>query len=156
MLETLIGGLFGGALRLAPEVLKWLDRKDERVHELRMQSQEMEFAKLRLQESMHQADTNLSVAEFGALSDAFKEQSTTASNAGWLVSAFSAMVRPAITYLFAGIYCAVKVAAYLIAISQGSEWTQVITELWKPEDMTVLNMILTFWFVGRVYERNHN
>jgi hypothetical protein len=154
MLESLIGGLFGGAMRLAPEVLKWLDRKDERAHELRMQEQEMDFAKLRAQESMHQADTNLSVAEFSAISDAFKEQSTTASNAGWLVAGISALVRPTITYLFAAIYCAVKVAAYLIAVNQGSDWTVVITELWRPEDMTVLNMILTFWFVGRVYERN--
>jgi hypothetical protein len=154
MLESLIGGLFGGAMRLAPEILKLLDRKNERDHELRMQEQEMEFAKLRAQETMHQADANLSVAEFGAISDAFKEQSVTASNAGWFVSAISALVRPTITYLFALIYCAVKIAAYLIAVSQGSEWTVVITQLWKPEDMTVLNMILTFWFVGRVYERN--
>lgn len=27
MIETLLGGLLGGAFRLAPEVLKWLDRK---------------------------------------------------------------------------------------------------------------------------------
>ena len=26
MIETLLGGLLGGAFRLAPEVLKWLDR----------------------------------------------------------------------------------------------------------------------------------
>ena len=37
MIETLLGGLLGGAFRLAPEVLKWLDRKGERSHELAMQ-----------------------------------------------------------------------------------------------------------------------
>jgi hypothetical protein len=26
MIETLLGGLLGGAFRLAPEVLKWIDR----------------------------------------------------------------------------------------------------------------------------------
>jgi len=30
MIETLLGGLLGGAFRLAPEILKWLDRKGER------------------------------------------------------------------------------------------------------------------------------
>lgn len=30
MIETLMGTLFGGAFRLAPEILKWVDRKDER------------------------------------------------------------------------------------------------------------------------------
>ena len=37
MIETLLGGLLGGAFRLAPEILKWLDRKGERGHELAMQ-----------------------------------------------------------------------------------------------------------------------
>ena len=27
MIETLLGGLLGGSFRLAPELLKWLDRK---------------------------------------------------------------------------------------------------------------------------------
>ena len=47
MIETLLGGLLGGAFRLAPEVLKWLDRKGERGHELAMQDKALEFEKLR-------------------------------------------------------------------------------------------------------------
>jgi len=46
MIETLLGGLLGGAFRLAPEVLKWLDRKGERGHELAMQDKVLEFEKL--------------------------------------------------------------------------------------------------------------
>jgi hypothetical protein len=47
MIETLLGGLLGGAFRLAPEVLKWLDRRGERGHELAMQDKALEFEKLR-------------------------------------------------------------------------------------------------------------
>jgi hypothetical protein len=47
MIETLVGGLLGGVFRLAPEVLKWLDRKGERGHELAMQEKALEFEKLR-------------------------------------------------------------------------------------------------------------
>ena len=47
MIETLLGGLMGGLFRLAPEVLKWLDRKGERGHELAMQDKALEFEKLR-------------------------------------------------------------------------------------------------------------
>ena len=43
MIETLLGGLLGGAFRLAPEFLKWLDRKGERGHELAMQDKALEF-----------------------------------------------------------------------------------------------------------------
>ncbi|GGH55394.1 hypothetical protein GCM10010975_12910 [Comamonas phosphati] len=46
MIETLLGGLLGGAFRLAPELLKWLDRQGERGHELAMQDKALEFEKL--------------------------------------------------------------------------------------------------------------
>lgn len=36
-----------GAFRLASEILKWLDRKGERSHELAMQNKALEFEKLR-------------------------------------------------------------------------------------------------------------
>jgi hypothetical protein len=39
--------LLGGAFRLAPEILKWLDRNGERSHELAMQDKALEFEKLR-------------------------------------------------------------------------------------------------------------
>ena len=42
MLETLMGGVFGGVLRLAPEVIKFFDAKNERGHELRMVEAESE------------------------------------------------------------------------------------------------------------------
>ena len=32
----LLGSIFGGLFRMAPEVLKWLDKKNERSHELNM------------------------------------------------------------------------------------------------------------------------
>ena len=47
MLETLLGGILGGFLRLVPELLKWLDRAGERKHELCMQDKALEFERLR-------------------------------------------------------------------------------------------------------------
>ncbi|MEI7682595.1 MAG: hypothetical protein WCK07_24605, partial [Betaproteobacteria bacterium] len=60
MIETLLGGLLGGAFRLAPEVLKWFDRKGERGHELAMQDKALEFEKLRGAQRM---------SEIGAVSE---------------------------------------------------------------------------------------
>ena len=47
MIETLLGGLLGEALRLAPEILKWLDRKGERGHDVARQDKALEFEMLR-------------------------------------------------------------------------------------------------------------
>jgi ABC-type multidrug transport system fused ATPase/permease subunit len=154
MIESLLGGVFGGVLRLAPELFKLFDKKNERAHELRMVEAEMEFAKVRGEIAMRQADVQLQTAELDAMTQAFKEQSATAKNAGWFVSAISALVRPTVTYLFLALYAAVKVAAYLIAIEQGGNWKDVLTSMWGSDDLAVFNMIISFWFVGRVYERS--
>lgn len=154
MIETLLGGVFGGVLRLAPEVFKIFDKKNERSHELRMLEAEMEFAKVRGEIAMRQADVQLQSAELDAMTAAIREQSATAQATGKFVAAISALVRPTVTYLFLGLYAAVKVAAYLIAIEQGGDWKEVLTTMWGDDDLAVFNMILSFWFVGRVYERS--
>ena len=154
MFETLLGGVFGGVLRLAPEMFKLFDKKNERAHELRMLEAEMEFAKVKGEIAMRQADVQLQTAELDAMVAAIQEQSSTAKAAGSVVAAISALVRPTVTYMFLSLYAAVKVAAYLIAIEQGGNWKEVLTTMWGSDDLAVFNMVISFWFVGRVYERS--
>jgi hypothetical protein len=153
MMETLLGGVFGGILRLAPEALKFFDSKNERSHELRMLEAEMKFAQVKGEIAMRQTEAQMTMAEVDAIGEAFKEQSATAQAAGKVVAGISALVRPFVTYLFVIAYAAVKVAGFVIALEQGGDWKQVLTTMWGVDDMAVLNMILSFWFVGRVYER---
>lgn len=154
MLETLFGGLLGGIFRIAPEVLKWLDRKGEREHELKMLNAEMEFAKIRGEIAMRQTEAQMTVAEMDAITAAVQEQGATARAAGWFVAAISALVRPVVTWWWVILYSAYKVATYLLAMEQQGDWKVVASTLWGPDDMAILMMILTFWFVGRVWERS--
>lgn len=155
MFETLLGGVFGGFLRLAPEVFKLFDRASERKHELAMVQAEMEFAKIRGEIAMRQVEAAMTMAEMDTMAEAFKEQSATAKAAGKTVAAISALVRPAITYAFVGTYFAVKLASYLIALDQNGDWRDVIVKLWTQDDVTIMFMIISFWFVGRVYDRTN-
>ena len=152
-METLLGGIFGGVLRLAPEALKFFDAKNERKHELSMLEAEMKFAQVKGEIALRQTEAQMTMAEVQAIGEAFKEQSATAQAAGKAVAAISALVRPITTYLFLLAYALVKVAAFSIAVQQGGEWKEVLIAMWGVDDMAVLNMILSFWFVGRVYER---
>lgn len=156
MIETLFGGLLGGLFRMAPEVLKWLDRRGEREHELRMLNAEMEFAKVRGEIAMRQTEAMMTVAEMDAISEAVKEQGQTARAAGKFVAAISALVRPVVTWWWVILYSAYKVATYLLAMEQQGDWRVVASTMWGPDDMAILTMILTFWFVGRVWERNRH
>lgn len=155
MFETLLGGVFGGVLRLAPEVFKMFDRANERKHELAMVSAEMEFAKIRGEIAMRQVEATMTMAEMDTMAEAFKEQSRTAQAAGKFVSAISALVRPMVTYAFLALYAAVKIAAFLIAMNQNGDWKEVLVAMWGADDLAVFNMIISFWFVGRVYERSN-
>lgn len=153
ILESTIGGIVGGVFRLLPEGLKLFDRKNERAHELAMLNAEMEFAKYRAEHEMRKIDAGLTMAEVDAIGNAIKEQGQTARAAGKFVAAISALVRPLVTYWFVIMYSTVKIVTMTMAVSAGADWKAVLVENWNEDDMAMLTMILTFWFVGRVYER---
>lgn len=156
MIETLFGSFLGGAFRLLPEFLKVWDRKGERDHELKLLQAEMEFAKLRETIGLRKAETEAVGYEVQAIGVAVEEQGQTARYAGKVIAAISALVRPLVTYAFVFTYFIVKLAAYLLAIDQGGEWKEVLLQMWNKDDMALLMMILTFWFVGRVWDRARN
>lgn len=159
MLETLTGGLlgsiFGGLFRLAPEVLKWLDRKNEREHELDMFKLQTDLEKMRGEYRIEERYVDHSVAQLDAIAEAFKQQGEADAKAWKWVASLSALVRPGVTYILFGMYCAFKVAMISYAASMGADWKELFTTSWTTEDFTMLNMILTFWFVGRAIERRN-
>ena len=153
MLESLLGSLFGGLFRLAPEFLKWLDRKNERDHELNMFRLQTDLEKQRGTFTLEEKYVDHSTAALDAIQEAFREQSATASASYKWVAAASALVRPGITYVLFGLYVAVKIAALTYAINSGAAWRDVLIANWSADDFAILNMILTFWFVGRAIEK---
>ena len=156
MLESLFGGLLGGLFRLAPEVLKLLDRKSERAHELALLKSEMEFAKVRGEIHMRQTEASMVMAEVDAIGRATEEQGKTARAAGKVIAGISALVRPAVTYAFVFAYFMVKLAAYLLALDQNGDWRVVLLDLWNKDDMAMLSMILSFWFISRTLHHMNN
>ena len=153
ILESIFGGVLGGVLRLAPEVLKFFTHKKDLDHEYRMMQAEMEIAKAKIELGFRQVDANLQVAELDAISEAVKEQGQTARAAGRFVAALSALVRPLVTYWWVFCYTLVKVVGIALAIDQGGEWKEVLLRAWTNDDMAILFMIISFYFVGRVWDK---
>ena len=148
-LSTLGGGLLGGVMRFAPEVLKFFSSKRDQAHELAMLDREMQFATLRGEQEMRRADAAMSIAELAAMGEALKEQGETARSAGWFVAALSALVRPIVTYWFVILFSTVKIVGMSMAIEAGSDWKEVVLQSWTVEDMSMFSMIISFWFVSR-------
>jgi hypothetical protein len=156
MIETLFGGLLGGVFRLAPEVLKFFDRANERKHEAQMLELQIQHAKIQADHHVKVAEYTLEAAELDAMGVALEEQGRTARAAGKIIAALSALVRPAVTYAFVIAYFLVKFAAFGLAMDQDGNWREVLLSIWNQDDMAMLSLILTFWFVGRVMDRRNN
>lgn len=155
MIETLLGGLLGGAFRLAPEILKWLDRNGERSHELSMQDKALEFEKLRGAQRMGEigasADAAWNTGAIEALRDAVRGQGEK-TGVAW-ADALSSSVRPVITYWFMALYCVAKTAAFVAAVTAGAGWGAAILHAWTEADQALWAGVLNFWFLGRVFDR---
>jgi len=155
MIETLLGGLLGGAFRLAPEILKWFDRQGERSHELAMQDKALEFEKLRGAQRMAEigasADAAWNTGAIEALKAAVASQGQP-SGIKW-VDGLSSSVRPVITYWFMALYCAAKTAAFAAAVSSGADWVTGVLHAWTEADQALWAGVLNFWFLGRVFDR---
>ena len=157
MLEFLgrgiIGSLLGGIFRIAPEILKFFDKKNERDHELRMFTLQTDLEKVRGEFRLEERYVDHSVSQLEAIKEAFKEQSATAQASYKWVAALSALVRPMVTYVLFGLYVVYKIAILYMGHQAGITWTHLVTNSWTVEDFGLLNMILTFWFVGRSIEK---
>ena len=132
MIELLggaVGGIFGGLLRLAPEVLKFFDKKNERAHELLMFNRQCELEQLRGQQKLaeigahHEASIDEGV--LNAFNNAIKSQTDMAKVAGGWAASLSASVRPIITYMLVGTYLLLQVVMAGEIVSRGGSMQDV-------------------------------
>lgn len=155
MIETILGGLLGGAFRLAPEILKWMDRNGERSHELSMQDKAIEFEKIRGAQRMSEIGASVDAAWNAGAIDAFKEAIASQgrpTGVPW-ADALSSSVRPIITYWLMALYCAAKAVAFVAALNAGAGWGAAVLAAWSDADQALWSGVLNFWFLGRVFDR---
>jgi len=149
----ILGTLFGGLFRLAPEVLKFLDKKNEREHELKMFTLQTDLEKMRGEFRMEEKYVDHSTAALDAIQAAFQQQERADEKAWKWVASVSALVRPGVTYWFMFLYSAAKFATIWIAYQLNQSMAETLKEAWTEQDFGLLSMILTFWFVGRAIEK---
>jgi hypothetical protein len=158
MIETLgggiLGGLLGGVFRLAPEVVKYFDRKDERRHELSMFERQCELEQVRGQIKLQEINaTRESVIDSGvvdALNNAIQQQADMVKSAGpgWVAN-LSASVRPVITYYLLALYGVVKACFMVMAFDNGMPLAEVVVKNWTVDDATLLAGVVNYWMIDR-------
>lgn len=156
MIETLLGTLFGGAFRLAPEVLKWMDRKNERAHEALMADKSAALEQAKAASAQRLAETNaaatISAEEIHALIEATKAQAQMTGIK--LVDALNSLVRPVLAFQWLIVlWPAVVVAGIVLAVQAGTDPITAIKAAWGVEEKAMASSIASFWLVDRSLRR---
>jgi len=157
---TIISGIFGGVLRLAPELFKYLNAKEDRKHELAMQEVAYKFQELkgnqRIDEIKEQGKADWDKGGLDALKTAIEAQAKP-SGVKW-IDGFSALMRPLITFqwiicLYPSVIIASFILMYLASDRSVAAIADAIVKSFGVEEKSVVSFIIDFWFVGRVLDK---
>jgi hypothetical protein len=148
-----IGSVLGGVFRLAPEVLKFFDKKNERLHELSMFSRQCELEQLRGAQKLAEIgavrEAAVDVGVMDAFNAAINQQAEMVKAAGGWAASLSASVRPVMTYYLLVLYGTAKTAAMVLAYYHGQSLTEVLAKSWGSDDMALLTGVINYWMIDR-------
>jgi hypothetical protein len=154
----ILGSVFGGLFRLAPEVLKFFDRKNERQHELEMFKRQCELEAQRGAQRMQEIGAQHAMAvDQGAL-DAFtasiqqQAEMVKAAGKGWVAS-LSASVRPVVTYWLLFLWSFIHVWFAWNAYLAGASPKEVFLTMMTADFAALVAGTFNYWFLDRTLQR---
>jgi len=153
----ILGGVFGGIFRLAPEVLKFFDKKNERGHELAMFDRQCDLEKVRGQQKLAeigaQRDATLDVGAMDAFNAAISQQAEMAKAAGGWAASLSASVRPVVTYWVLFIWSFIHVWFAFNAWMAGMSPEVVYKTMMTADFAALLSGTINYWFLDRTLKQ---
>jgi hypothetical protein len=161
MLELLSGGIFGsllgGIFRLAPEVLKFFDKKNERSHELLMFQRQCDLEQIRGQQKLAEIgaarDAAIDVGVMDAFNAAINQQAEMAKAAGGWAASLSASVRPVVTYWVILLWSFVHLWFAWNAWLQGAAPREVFETMMTADFMALVSGTINYWFLDRTLKQ---
>lgn len=159
MVEALFGTLLGGLFRLAPEILKWLDKKDERKHELSMLEYQLKADELRGKIAIDtinaQTEALIGVSEMNAIIEATKAQAVQTGIK--FVDAINALMRPLITFWWVLVlYTASMGVQYYMLLKNEFSAGAAVLMVFGTDEKSIAASIISFWFVDRSLRRKRS
>jgi hypothetical protein len=149
----ILGSIFGGLFRMAPEVLKYFDKKNERLHELNMFARQCELETLRGQQKLAeigaQREAAIDVGVMDAFQSAIEQQATMVKAAGGWAASLSASVRPVVTYWVLFVWSFIHVWFAWNAWITGAPPVEVFKIMMSPDFSALLAGTINFWFLDR-------
>lgn len=156
VLESILGALVGGAARLAPEVLSFFDKKNERKHELSMLEMSIQLDQIKAKSTVEVASITshsaIEVAQLSALAEGIKAQGQI-TGVKW-IDGFNALIRPLVAFWWlVVIYTAVLGARFYLLVTADTQTAQAIVMLFGDQEAALVSSIAFFFFVNRQIEK---
>ena len=139
---ALLGSALGFGTSFLPQVLGFFQKKQDhknRIEELKLQG---ELASLGVTHDIQKLDKQAEIAETKALYEFANPRTGFAAG-------LSASVRPVITYLFFGLFLAVKAVILIKAMEAGGDWKDAVPLMFDTETQALFSAIIAFWFGQR-------
>jgi hypothetical protein len=145
---ALLGSLLGFGTSFLPEVLNYFKANQEHKHNLERMQLEMDLMSKRAELKIQILDKEADIAETEGLYSHDR-----GLDGGGFVNALRASVRPVITYVFFGLFVAIKVTALIALMDSGVEMGRALSMLWDSETSALFSCVLSFWFGGRALQK---
>ena len=152
---TVLSGVFGGLLRLVPEIFKMINAKGERAHELAMQKVAYDFQVLkgnqRIDEIQEQGQADWNTGALDALQAAIKAQAKP-SGVRW-IDGFNSLIRPLVAFEWlVMMYPAIIITTFVVAFQSGTPVVEAMNRAFGPEEKAIVAFLIDFFFIGRVLD----
>ena len=144
---TLLGSLLGFGTSFLPEILNYFKAGQDHKHNLERMSLEMDMLAKRNELKLNIIDKQAEIKETEGL---YKHDSM---DAGGFINALRGSVRPVITYVFFGLFVAIKVTALISLMDAGNDLARSLSLIWDDATSGLFAAIISFWFGGRAVSK---
>jgi len=144
---TLLGSLLGFGTSFLPEVLNFFKAGQDHKHKLESMQLEMELMTKRSELQLNIMDKQAEIKETEGL---YKHDSM---DAGGFINALRGSVRPVITYVFFGLFIAIKITAIVALMNSGNDLGRSLSLIWDDQTAGLFAAIMSFWFGGRAISK---
>jgi len=144
---TLLGSLLGFGTSFLPEVLNFFRAGQDHKHKLESMQLEMELMTKRSELQLNIMDKQAEIKETEGL---YKHDSM---DAGGFINALRGSVRPVITYVFFGLFIAIKITAIVALMNSGNDLGRSLSLIWDDQTAGLFAAIMSFWFGGRAISK---
>jgi hypothetical protein len=146
---ALLGSLLGFAGSAVPAVLEHFGKKEDNKRHLEIMKVQADLAKQSADVDLMKFNTMAIDNEHARLiqHDIAMQEDTGAL--AWLRKS----VRPIITYMFFGLFAAVKIATLQHGLEAGQDFYTAINLAWDEETQGIFAAIISFWFGSRAIDK---